>query len=49
MSISKVLRYILIVVILLMIMVIVRMKMDARDPYPEVSTNGVTVPKFSEI
>ena len=44
----KVLRFILIIVILLMIIVIVRMRMDARDPYPEVTTNGVTVPKFSE-
>lgn len=46
---SKALRFILIIVILLMIIVIVRMKMDARDPYPEVSTNDVTIPKFSEI
>ena len=36
-------------IILLMVLVIVRMKSDARDPYPGISANDVSVPTFKEV
>jgi len=49
MKLSSILKLVPIVVILLIVVVVVLMKMDARDPYPDVTTDDVSVPKFSEV
>ena len=46
---KKVLLIIPIVIILLIVLVVVRMKMDASDPYPEITVEGVAVPTFKEV
>ena len=46
---TRILKLVLIAVILLIVAVGVRMKLDARDPYPEVTTDDVAVPKFSKV
>lgn len=45
---KKILLIIPVVLILLLLLVSVRMKSDARDPYPDISANDVTVPTFKE-
>lgn len=42
-------RFLIVIVVVLIVVVIVRMKMDARDPYPDVTADDVSVPKFSEV
>lgn len=49
MRIFKILKFIPILIILIMIMVGVRMRMDASDPYPDITANDVTVPTFTEV
>jgi enediyne biosynthesis protein E4 len=46
---KKILLIIPVVLILLLLLVSVRMKRDARDPYPDVSATDVTVPTFKEV
>lgn len=46
---KKILLIIPVVLILLLLLVSVRMKSDARDPYPDVSADDVTVPTFKEV
>lgn len=46
---KKILLIIPAAIILLMALIIVRMKSDARDPYPNISANDVTVPTFKEV
>ena len=45
----KIVKLLAIVLILIMVVVVVRMKSDAKDPYPEVTTVGLTVPSFKEV
>jgi hypothetical protein len=46
---KKILLIIPVVLILLLLLVSVRMKIDARDPYPDVSADDITVPTFKEV
>jgi len=46
---KKFLLIIPVAIILLMVLVGVRMKSDARDPYPDISANDVSVPTFKEV
>jgi enediyne biosynthesis protein E4 len=46
---KKLLKIIPVIIILLVIVVIVRMKLDASDPYPEITVGEVAVPTFKEV
>jgi len=46
---KKSLKIISVVITLLIIVVVVRMKLDANDPYPEISVGDVAVPTFKEV
>jgi len=46
---KKVLIIIPAILLLLIVAVVIRMKMDARDPYPEITTGDVEVPTFKEV
>lgn len=45
----KVLKLLVGVIILILVTVVVRMKLDARNPYPEITTAEVVVPTFQEV
>jgi enediyne biosynthesis protein E4 len=45
----KVLKFLALVLVVIMTIVVVRMKSDAKNPYPEVTTADVTVPEFKEV
>jgi hypothetical protein len=46
---SKFLKILAVLLIVVVSMVIVRMKSDAKDPYPEITTGNVSVPGFKEV
>lgn len=46
---KKIFIIISVVVILLIVFVVVQMKLDARDPYPEITVGDVAVPTFKEV
>jgi enediyne biosynthesis protein E4 len=45
----KVLKLLALVLIVVMTIVVVRMKSDAKDPYPDNTTAGIVVPDFKEV
>jgi enediyne biosynthesis protein E4 len=46
---KKLLKIIPVIIVILMVIVVVRMKMDARDPYPDLTVGEVAVPTFKEV